>query len=221
MTGTLPDDLVLQLFANKISLTANLQFTTPDGPINSKFDASVGDPKITAAVREQILPTLTISQHTQIAKKIFYKLLTQFAQNQLKNREVQFYLKNRTSTITNPYTMSIDQKQKVINDWLTKIIEGLTAQKYIVANGDDFVIDINVVGSKLTINGIDKTDADVVQLQGLLEVLPAPQVPVPAPATVQPTESTPTLGTPAPATTPTAVPSTTTPVDSGTKTQKP
>lgn len=192
------DDIMLQFLINKITLAATLKFTTPDGNISGKLDAALGDPKITAVTPEQILPTIVVKQNIQLNKKILYKLLTQFAQNQIKNREVQFYLKNRTSTITNPYTMSPEQRLSVVNAWVTKVVAALTVQKYIVANGDDYVVDIDFSNQKLTVNGLAKAEADVGQLQGLLEVVPPPAVPAPAPAPApaNTTQPTPALGAP-------------------------
>lgn len=154
------DKILLALLTNKISLTSDFKFVTPDGDMLTDLKAEIGGPNITAITSEQILPTLMANQHWQINRKIVYKMLFKFAENQIKSNEKKFYAQNQTSNIVNPYTMTDDQRKNTINTWINELIAMLIAQNFVVLNGDNFVLDLSFDKNILTINGSQKTESD-------------------------------------------------------------
>ena len=160
-----------------MSIHADLKLTTPDGDISWQSDMQVGGNSITQIDPAQIKATLVLVQKVQISKKLLYSLLTTYARNQIANREAMYYLQNRTSTVVNPYTLTNDQLEVTINNWINKLIEQLIAQSYILQKDDTYITDVKLEKNVITINGVAKTDDDMKQMQNMMEVIPPTVVP--------------------------------------------
>lgn len=186
---------LLEALKQKVSIQTDLSFKTPDGDILSKISAEIGDPSITDVSMDQILPTLNIKENFIISKKLVYKSLSYYGENQIKHSEIEYYLKNRTSNITNPYTMTPETLQSTVNDWINKLIAQLTAQNYIVDKEDNFITDITYVNKIITINGTTHTADEIDQLAKLFVVIPAPAAVTTPAIPVTPDTTTVTPGT--------------------------
>lgn len=199
----IPSDQLVAMLNTQPKLEADVKIAMPEGNIDYTGNVEAGGPNIVSADATVIIPTIKMSQKIQIGSKIVIKLLKRYIEEQVLKNEKMYFINNKTSTITNPWTMTPVQLEVMAEKLTVDIINILKSKQYIIEQNDIISTDVEFANSALTINGVQHTKDDLNQLRDLMEVKP----PV---VSTEPVVVTVPADTTAPVTTP--VPSTSTPV---------
>jgi len=200
--SNIPSDQMVAILSTTPTLDADLKVTMPEGNIDYTGHVSAGGANITSADPAVIIPTVKMSQKLQIGSKIVMKLLHRYIEEQVHVNEKAYFTNNKTSAITNPWTMTPEQLNAMSVKMADDMVNILKTKQFIVEQNEVMSTDVEFANSVLTVNGVQHTKADLDQLHSLLEIK-AP-VPVPAPVPV----ITPPVTQPAPS----AIPVVTAPV---------
>lgn len=195
----IPSDQLVAMLSTKPTLDADMKIAMPEGNVDYVGHIEAGGANITSADAATIIPTIKMSQKLQIGSKIVTKLLIRYIEEQVLRNEKMYFINNKTSTITNPWTMTPTQLKDMATKLAGDIINVLKTKQYIVEQNDVMSTDVGFANSVFTINGVQRTKDDLNQLRTLMTVQPP----------VAPTPMDTTPGTTAPSTT---VPITTTPI---------
>jgi uncharacterized protein YdgA (DUF945 family) len=183
MQTNIPSDQVVAMLSTKPTLDADMKLTMPEGNIDYVGHIEAGGANIVSADPAVIIPTIKMSQKFQIGSKIVIKILTRFIEDQVLRNEKQYFVNNKTSTITNPWTMTPEQLKSMTTKMINEIITVLKTKQYIIELEDVMSTQVEFANSVLTINGVQRNQEDMNQLRMLMEVKP------PVTSTVEPVTS--------------------------------
>ncbi len=186
----IPSDQVVAMLNTKPSLDSDMNVTMPDGNIDYVGHFEVGGSNIVSDDASVIIPTVKLSQKLKISSKIVMKLLTRYIEEAVRRNEKMYFINNKTSTITNPWTMPADQLKIMAIKFATDIINILKTKQYIIEQNDIMSTDIEFANSVLTVNGVQHTKEDLDQLKALMQVTP-PVITAPPASTIEPVPNVP------------------------------
>ncbi len=180
---------LLNLLHAHPSIDSDVKITTPDGNIKLTLHFDVGGADLKDTNPDSIMPTINFTNNMRVAVKLLHSALVQYATQQLHSKERMYFIMNKSSNTTNPYSLSAEQMQPVIEDWIKKLLDYLQTHKFIVFDTTDVKTDIEYDKDVLNINGNIVTQDDLIKVQPLLDVT-VPGATPPA-ATTAPTTSAP------------------------------
>jgi len=178
MPPKIPSDQLVAMLITKPMLDADMKITMPEGNIDYTGHIEAGGPNVVKVDAALIIPTIKMSQKIQINSKIVTKLLTHYMEEQVLKNEKMYFINNKTSTITNPWTMTPVQLRSMAEKLTADIINVLKTKQYIIEQNDVISTDVEFANSILTINGVQHTKEDLDQLRIIMEVKPPVAEPV-------------------------------------------
>jgi uncharacterized protein YdgA (DUF945 family) len=193
----------------------DLALTTPKGKLNYTSNIVVGDKNLSSIDYDTVMATVVAKISFQIDQPLAYAILAQTAETSIANNEKLFAQQNQDPNLQNPYTLTPEQRQPIIENWIIRLLDKLKDSKVITEKDKVISSEWSYEKGVLTINSKIFSQQDLDALKPLFEIKLQPKVIMPAqpmaPATVN--TQIPGTGTTAPSTAPQSgtTPITTTP----------
>lgn len=162
-----------KLLSNKINLNLNLTFDSSLGSIDAISQIAAGDPALqNSASPDQVLATINSTQTIQISSKLLSMFLARYAAEDIARQARRYYFMHRDAP--NPYNLSEDKMKAVIDAWIPTALQQLTAQKYLLTDGDVYMCKIDYANSAFAINGVTIGSKDLANLVTIFTVIQPP-----------------------------------------------
>jgi uncharacterized protein YdgA (DUF945 family) len=167
---TIPPEQILDILSLRPGIEIDLKLDTPKGKVEFVGQADVGNKDLKSIDQKEIITTATGTIAIKVSQEMVYGLLTQYADDQIQQNELEFAQNNKDPSLKNPYTLSAEQKQTVIENWVIALLDKLKDQKLFLEK--DKILSTNIKFDKnvVSVNGVDKTNDDLMKIAQLFDL---------------------------------------------------
>lgn len=162
---------ILQMLEQRPSASIDLKLTMPKGKIDLVGDAQIGGKDLTVLNQETVFNNASMKFALKINQAIVYEVLAQYAENQLSLKEKEYFKTNTDTTKPNPYTLTPEARQELVEAWVIGLLETLKNKKLIIETDSIINIDVKLDKGALTINEQPISKEELENLRPIFDIV--------------------------------------------------
>lgn len=170
-----PEQLKAALVAMP-STDVDWTLTTPKGKVSIKGNLTAGDKNLTTVDAASVLPTLNGKGTIKIDQGLLYAILAQYAETDITRNAQMFAITNQDPNLLNPYTLTPQQRQPIIEAWVIMLLDKLKDKSILLEKDGVISMDAQLAKSAMTVNGKSFKRQDLMEILPLFDIVLAPKV---------------------------------------------